>query len=178
MVEDWEYLVRSREDCCAGCGVSLGAGAEVVAALLLTPKGFVREDRCPGCFNAAESALFSFWRIRRPEAFKRGPQRLDLAFLTEFFKRLEGRQDDYSRNVAWIVALLLLRKRILALDGRRTDKGREVLVLRLKREDRVIEVTDPLLTEDVVKGLHEDLARIFNIEEAPAAQAGEEQPGG
>ena len=176
MSDDWERLVKRPEEVCASCGRKMATGEEVVATLVMDDEGFRREDRCAACFEGMEEQPFSFWRLRRTAAFAKGERRLDLAFLTELFKRLDGRDDEHSRRVAWLVALLLMRKRILELEGRGMKDGREVLHVRLKREDRRFEVADPGLTPEAVASLHEDLSSIFNLESGDERETeGEDQ---
>jgi hypothetical protein len=172
MSVEWERLVRRPEDACATCHVRFGPGAEVVTLLDLSPEGFRREDRCPACFGAAPGEPFSFWRHRVPKTVKPGPRRLDLGYLTEFFKRLAGRErtDANAQRVFYIVALLLLRRRILEEIRRSTESGAEVLHLRLKREEKDFAVTDPGLDEAAMASIEADLAKIFELDpgEEPA----------
>jgi len=166
VAEEWERTVARPENACLSCNGRFGAGDPIIACLSAGEEGLQRQDRCPDCFEALEVPPFSFWRMRWPDDLGRGPQKLDLAYLTEFFKRLQDQEDQEAGGVLWIVALLLLRKKILVLEGRRQEEGREILRLRLKREDRAFDVGDPQLTDDALAGLHEDLARIFKLEEA------------
>ena len=107
-------------------------------------------------------------RIQAPD--RAGPRRLDIAFLTEFFRRLETRRDDArARRVQWIVALLLLRRRVLEEVSRSVREGHDVLLLRLRRDETEFEVEDPLMDAAAMASIEEDLARIFNLEEGPRA---------
>jgi len=127
--------------------------------------GLVRKDYCRGWFEREAALPFSYWHLRRAQVLERRRRRLDLEYLTECFKQLEGQTGEQVERVRWIVALLLLRKRIMEIVARKSRGGVELLVLRLRREDRVFEVADPSLSEADVRGLHGDLARIFNLEE-------------
>lgn len=168
-------MVRRAEDACVDCGRRLLAGMEVVASLVLTGEGFRREDRCATCFEGLPERPFSFWRMKRDRAVRPGPRKLDLGYLTEFFRRLDGRDDPHSRRLGWIVGLLLLRKKVLELvDRKLDDQGNETLVLRQRRGERLFELSDPQLTDEAVATIHEDLTRVFNIDE-PGEEAA---PGG
>jgi hypothetical protein len=95
-----------------------------------------------------------------------GPRKLDLAWLTELFKRLaDGANDDDARRVQWIVGLLLLRRRILEQLSRGERGGAEVLRLRLrlKREEREYEIVDPRLDAAAMVAIEQDLTKMFDL---------------
>lgn len=172
---EWEKAVRKAEDACVACGARFGPGSGIVTSLDLLPDGFRREDRCEPCADARAEEPFASWRHRRPAGARPGPRKLDLAWLTELFKRLAGRPDDANaRRILWIAALLLLRRRILEETGRRHENGVEVLDLRLKREERDYSVADPGLDKAAMVTIESDLAALFNLDEA----AGRSAPGG
>lgn len=170
--EDWERKSGAPATACAGCGGAFAAGAAYVASLLLKDGAFVREDRCPSCAAApaaAGSETLGVWRGRTTPP--RGPlaRRLDFDTLVELFPRLDGRDDDASRRLRWVVALLLLRKKRLVQLSRETRDGVEILAVKLKHDDRVFRVADPRMDEADLAKLHEDLGRMFDLD--PAAKA-------
>lgn len=176
MSSEWEKSLKRAEDLCVGCQVRFGPGSDVVTGLFLRESGFVREDRCPECHGRLGEPPWSFWKHRRAQGQKTGPRRLDLGFLTDFFKRLDGKDEHKETpRIRYIVALLLLRRRILEEVKRFELEGKEVLIVRLKREEREYEVKDPGLDATAMMSIEEDLARIFNLEGALPPTATEDQ---
>lgn len=166
---DWERIVRRPVGLCAVTGEELLPAEEVVTALLFVDGKFERKDLKASAFHLLEGPIFSYWKWRRPDGTERGASRkLDLGFLSDFFKRLDQVQDEHSGRVRWIVALLLLRKRILELVERRVVEGRELLVLRFRKGEDLFEVTDPVLTPDNMASIEDDLGRIFNLHQGDA----------
>ncbi|MAG57546.1 MAG: hypothetical protein CMJ83_14735 [Planctomycetes bacterium] len=165
MADDWDRVVKRAQETCAVCEEALAADAEVVTALDLGADGFTRRDLHPDCYATCEGDAFSVWKWTRARELRPNPRRLDLGFLTEFFKRLEGREEHHARRVQWIVSLLLLRKKILEEVGRKSVDEREVLLLRIKRTEKVYEVTDPQLDMDAMGEIEGDLSRIFNLDQ-------------
>ncbi|NRA96200.1 MAG: hypothetical protein HRU14_08335 [Planctomycetes bacterium] len=161
---DWDKVVKRVQEICAVCEEALLSGGDVVTALTFGESGFVRRDLHPDCY-AGDGDAIATWRWKREKELRPSARRLDLGFLSEFFKRLDGREDGQSRRVAWIVSLLLLRKKILEEVGRKVADGREVLELRFKKTERVYEVPDPLLDAEAMASIEEDLSRIFNLEQ-------------
>ncbi len=165
MSGEWDRILRRGEDACARCGRRFGPETDVVTVLRLDDGGFRREDHCAPCAPGPEAAPFSFWRRRTGRTAGGPPRRLDLAYLTEFFKRLDGRDDPTSRRVTYIVALLLLRRRILEETGRGRGEAGEVLRLRLKKEERDFTVTVPELDPAGMAAIEQDLGRLFNLDQ-------------
>jgi hypothetical protein len=172
MNEDWDRVLPRGEPACTSCEQPFPAGGEVIATLHLGTEGFRRRDLCPACFDPEEEGLFSHWRLRREVERRRPLQRLDLSYLADLFRRLVTRDDEHSSRLRWIVTLLLLRKKILVRQGRRVEAGHEVLTVCFRREEDGLDVVDPGLDSGSLATLHEDLARIFDLDqEAPAGQA-------
>ncbi len=172
MSTEWERIVRAGEDACVGCGSRFQPDQEIVTGLDFDAGAFHRADRCAACFTALPAPPFSYWRHRRSRGERAGPRRLDLGFLTEFFKRLDAKAEDpASAKVRWIVGLLLLRKRVLEEIGREQRELIEVIRVRLKREEREFLLVDPNLDAAAIASIEDDLARIFNLDEAPSGRA-------
>ncbi len=166
-IEDWDKRVPRAQEKCTKCGREFAIGDEYLATVRLASTGIVREDRCLSCGEALEAGVFSHWRARRA-AGTTYARRLDFDSLLELFRRLEGHEDDQSSRLRWIVAILLLRRRLLVQTGREQDGEREVLLLKPKHEEHVFRVVDPGLDDDAFATMRDDLARIFNLDPKPA----------
>ncbi len=162
---EWDRVVKRPQEVCVACDEVLQSGEEVVTLLAFGAEGFVRRDLHPEC-AAEDGGAVATWRWKRASELRPNAHRLDLGFLSEFFKRLDGRTEEHSRRVHWIVALLLLRKKILEETGRTSSEGCEVLHLRFKKTERVYDVLDPSLDSEAVSSIEGDLSRIFNLEQA------------
>ncbi|HYC76609.1 MAG TPA: hypothetical protein VEI02_03175 [Planctomycetota bacterium] len=169
--EEWEKKAPGPADACVVCGSKLATGAAYVARLVMRDGALVREDLCEGCAAAAAASdAFSAWRGRR--AAPRGPaaRRLDFETLVELFPRLDGREDEASRRLKWVVGLLLLRKKLLQQLSRETADGVETLTVRLRHDDRVFTLVDPKMDEAQTAALNDDLARLFDLVPTRAAK--------
>ena len=175
---EWEKVVKKPQEVCVACEEALRSGEEVLTSLSFGAEGFARQDRHPGCVTSNDAAVAT-WRWTRASELRPNPRRLDLGFLSEFFKRLDGRDEEHSRRVRWIVALLLLRKKLLEEVGRRQDPDQsEVLQLRFKKTERVYDVADPGLDGEAMASIEDDLSRIFNLEQGPETEPVPEEGGG
>lgn len=167
--EEWDRAVAKPLEQCAACSRPLAAGEEYVATIVATPEGFVRQDRCSACSVVQAANVFSFWRGRRPAQKSGGLPRLDFDSLLELLRRLDGRDDASSCRLRWIVAILLLRRRLIAITSRTTTDGIETLEVKPRHEDRTYLVRDPKLSPEDFEALHEDLSKIFDLAPKPSA---------
>lgn len=172
MTTEWERLLKRAEECCSGCGRGLRTG-DVVTTLELGADSFTRKEWCASCFEEREPPAFSFWK--RTLAKGQPRRRLDLAYLAELFRRLEGREDAVAKRLRWIAALLLLRRKLLEERGRSSVDGREQLHLAFRREEKEWCVEDPGLDAEAFQSIEADLGRIFDLE-GDAAKDGASQP--
>jgi hypothetical protein len=165
--EEWEKKTGAPSGACAACGLKLGPGAAYVAALLVREGAFVREDRCEACAAAAaasDDGALGVWRGKL--APPKGPlsRRLDFDTLIELFPRLDGRDDEASARLRWVVALLLLRKKFLLQHSRETRDGVELLTVKFRHDDRLFRVLDPRMDDAALAKLHEELGKIFDLD--------------
>lgn len=163
--EEWERRTGTPQGLCAACGAKFAAGDAYVAALFVREGKVVREDRCAKCASP-ETPPEALGQWRAKVAAPKGPavRRLDFDTLAELFPRLDGREDDASKRLRWIVALLLVRKKILQQLSRETRDGVEMLALKFKHDDRVYRVTDPRMDEAATAQLHEELGKLFELD--------------
>ena len=172
---DWDKIVKKPLEVCAVCGEALPADGEILTTLEVTSEGFARIDQHPQCHGGGE--VVASWRWTRAKELRPDPRRLDLGFLSEFFKRLDGRDEEHSHRVRWIVALLLLRKKILEMVDRSVKDDAEVLHLRFKKSEKVYDVADPRLDAEAMASIEDDLSRIFNLDAPTKGDAATEGEG-
>ena len=172
MSADWETTVGRPEDVCSKCEKSFDTGDELVSYLGFDEGLLVRRVKCPSCFEPDSEDHYAFWRARKAAPDRDRPRPLDVEFLVEFFKRLVGEGPAPERvAVCYIVALLLVRRKLL--DHRATDQDGEVemMVLRFKKDESETDyrVPVPELTPEKMETIRDDLGRIFNLEASKPA---------
>jgi hypothetical protein len=172
-----QYQVSRPTGQCAATGKPLEPGAPCVATLCerTDDEGFDRLDFSLGAWEAGErpERLFSFWRttVTRPDEKRR--MFVDDEVLEDLFLRLAD--DDRPQRVAFrfVLALILMRKRLLKFvgrtsgDERSSERSTEIWLLRRKGaadDDPVVEVVNPRLSEDDVRELTAQLGEILQGE--------------
>ncbi len=160
-----EYDIAGASGLCRGCGRELAAGEEFVAVLLDGGQEFRREDFCAACWQSRpdeRAEVFSIWRSRVPPPAEPKKKVVDAELLVEFFNKLEGHEEPLKVNSRFVLALMLMRKKLLAYEGSSTDEaGREVWTMRFKHDHTQVEVLRPRLSEEEVAAVSSQLGAIF-----------------
>jgi len=181
------FHIASPTGVCRATGRTLAVG-ETYIATLVEPEAsddLEREDYSLEAWEAGARPgegrrLFGFWRARVPEP--NAPRKLlaDDDSLMDLFEQL-GEESD-ARKVAFrfVLALLLVRRRLLVVEG--TRKG--ALLVRPRGVERppkgppLIEVVDPSLDEETVAAVIEQMRAIVGDEPGAEAAAGAGAAGG
>ncbi len=193
MALEKEYKIGASTRTCHRCGRRLEVGEEYFSAV--TDAGpdagadevFQRHDFCLGCWSPDPAAYFSFWKTRVPEpppARPRGPRLVDPARLMELFEHLADADDPPARRFRYVLALVLMRKKRLRLvEGRRLRGGGEQLTLREVGTGRRHVVLCPTLSEEEIRSVTDRLGAVLDMPEAwdrlesePAPVAGDAAP--
>jgi hypothetical protein len=167
------YQVSRPTGVCAASGEPLQPDSVCVATLCDRPEdeGFDRLDFSLEAWEAGArpERLFSFWRsvVAPPNASRR--LLVDDEVLRDLFMRLA--EDDRPQRVAFrfVLALILMRKRLLRFVGRTEGgaEGPEQWLMRPKGsdpDDPPLAVTNPRLSDDDVRELTAQLGEILQGE--------------
>ncbi len=160
-----EYEIAGASGTCSACGREFAGGEAYVAALFQEGAGFLRRDYCPDCWEAQRAqahGAFSTWRGRTPHPSQPAKRFVDDEVLVDFFERL-GEDDEPARvNFRFVLALMLMRKRLLTYDGSETDQaGREIWNMTLRRQRKRVKVVHPPLDEAGIAEVSAQLGAIF-----------------
>lgn len=168
------YQVGKSTGTCAASGRTLEPGTPCIAALCEPDEveeaeatfGLVRRDYSIEAWESGSrpQGLFSWWRTQvSPPG---GPRRLlveDDALL-DLFDRLAEEQDSRRQAFRWVLGLILVRKKLLRLEGSaRTEQG-DVFLLRRRGTDPElppIELPDPKIGEEDAKAIADELGEIM-----------------
>jgi hypothetical protein len=159
---DWE-IAKSLQRCQA-CEKPFDPQEEYFSALYDQDNKFVRKDFCPACWDKQDqTTLFSFWRTRCIPEEKKVKKFVDDSVILDFFMRLQGTADPSKKNFRYVLALLLMRKKLLKFDDIKKGEGGEALVLSLPAEGTKFEVYNPQLTEEQIQQVTEEVGQILNV---------------
>lgn len=160
-----EYEIQPLSLRCAQSGRELKPGEFYYSVLSESPEGFSRNDYSAEAWTGPRDGAIGFWRSKVPESTgKKHAQLVDDSVILEFFNRLSGEQEAYKINFRYILALLLVRKKVLKLVGVARDSDREVLVLRLPATGEQHRVVNPELTEEQLNAVQTEVERVLQTQ--------------
>jgi len=157
-----------RAPACMACERPFADGETIVSTI--TPgeeeQSFLRRDLCEACFEAQGGAegVHSLWRSRQPERAP-DPHRVDFELAGRFLERLLREKDPAQAELAWVLSLLLARKRRVKLAERREPDGRRLATILVPgaEEDLEVELAVPALQAIDVDRLQRELAGLFGF---------------
>lgn len=163
-----EYNISKASGLCRKCGAQFKPGQEFVATLKETADDFVREDYCPACGPegaAASPEIMGVWRSRVPQPQEKKKLFVDNELLMNFFQRLDGAEEPAKVGFRYVLALVLMRKKLLVYDGRdMLPDGRECWKMHFKADDQVHRVIDPKMDEAKIVQISQHLGEILEGE--------------
>jgi hypothetical protein len=154
------------------------------SALFESAAAMERRDYCADCFREKRPAdVYYFWKTAitagDANAGVRKPPPVDVEYVLEFFKRLEG--DGAQQRIAfrYILALMLTRKKLLVADGKTRDAaGVELQVFREKRGGQAHKVYAPELQAEEIAAVTDELGSLLGLKPARPAKPQPELPFG
>ena len=148
---------------CSRCETVFEELQEYYSAIYERPESFERRDFCSKCWPGGADEMFSFWKRRVPPKEMKPKKFVDDEMLLDFFKRLDGATEELKVNFRYILALVLMRKRLLKFEGTRRDETGEYLKIKLRRRDTLQEVFNPDLTEEKIGQVTDEIGHILNV---------------
>ena len=149
---------------CYGSGKKIESGEEYFGALVKTEEGLQRRDFCAEYWESDKPDVFCYWKTKLPQPGQKKQLFVDDQMLMAFFERLERETDQEKVNFRFVLALILMRKRILKYDDTRIDDGREIWRLRIVGDKQFAEVVNPHLDEEQVEELSSQIGEILQAD--------------
>lgn len=179
------YEIDRPTNACAVTGRVLQPGEAYYATLVETPPdpaakgaaalGFKRVDVSPEAWNQGRrpEKLFSHWKSVVPMPNQKRRMFVDDEVLVGLLHRLGDDPQPQRQAFRFVLALILMRKKLLRYDGSRkadsVDEGgravtREYWLMVPRGDDRPIEVLNPHLDEEMIRRVTEQLGEVLNGE--------------
>lgn len=164
MATEWEVSLPTGR--CAVSGRQLAEGEEFYTVLFEDGEGFRRADYGMESWPGPPPGAFCCFKSRVPIKEKRKRLLVDDDILLAFFTRLTNEGEPLRVQFRFVLALILMRKRILRYEGAITKEGVETWRMVLPRDQSVHLVIDPKLTDEQISGVSQQLSAILQGHEA------------
>jgi hypothetical protein len=161
-MSDWE--INKPLGQCYGTGVKIEPGQEYFGALVKTEEGLQRRDFCADYWESEKPDVFCYWKTKLPHPDQKKQLFVDDQMLMAFFERLEKETDPEKVNFRFVLALILMRKRILKYEDTEIDDGGEIWRLRIVGDKQTAEVINPHLDEEQVEQLSSQIGEILQTD--------------
>lgn len=152
-----EYNIKPIGRTCSGTGQTLAPGAACYSALVLENGKLVRLDFDAATWQGPPENAVAHWQSEVPADRETPGNPLDPDALFEYFERISEDEGDFQQKMRYVLALLLVRKRRLQIEGSRDDGDESFLQLSGARGEGRYEVRDPELSETEIEELQSQL---------------------
>ena len=149
---------------CHGTERKIEYGEEYFAALVETEEGLQRCDFCADYWESQKPDVFCYWKTRLPEPGQKKQLFVDDQMLMAFFERLEKEIEQEKVNFRFVLALILMRKRILKYDETKNVDDQEIWCLRKVGEKEIAEVVNRHLDEEQIEQLSSQIGEILQAD--------------
>lgn len=164
MAQQWE--VERAHGVCAETGRAIVEGEEFFSALFEDGESFRRADYSVEGWSGPPTDSFCHFKSRVPVKEKRKKLLVDNEMLVSFFVRLAEESELIRIQFRFVLALILMRKRILRYEGSSTNDGQEVWDMTLPRDHSRHRVVNPRLSEEEVESVSKQLNTILHADMA------------
>lgn len=148
-----DYNVKPVGRTCAGTGQELVPGTLCHSALVESNGELLRLDYSEAGWVSPPAGLIAHWRCEVPEATTSAKKTLDVDDLMRQFEQLNEEASPSQDKFRYVLALLLLQRRRLRLDGMKTIDDQEFLEVTGTRGEGTFLVPDQQLDDAEVQEL-------------------------
>ena len=159
-MEQWE--IARFTGTCAVTGRELAEGEEYYAVIFEEGESFRRADYSVAAWNGPPADAYCFFRTRVPVREKKKRLLVDDDVLVNFFTRLADEDQEGRVHFRFVLALILMRKRLLKYEDTLRADGRETWRMRLVKDQSVHQVVNPRLNEEQIERVSRELGAILH----------------
>jgi hypothetical protein len=176
MAQEWDIKPRGTE--CRACGTPFEDGQPYWAALMRSADGYVRVDRCAGCWGREQAAPYSSWRgvYHSPPPPEEEALRKETA--ESLLRRLMEENEAEQAGVIFILAIMLERKRtLIERDVQVDEDGGVTRIYEHRKTGETFLVLDPQLQLDQLEHVQMAVvAQLGGSRDATGAAGAQEAP--
>ena len=161
MTNEWDFAKSTGT--CAKTGRVLIEDEPYYAVLIEHPDAFERRDYSVDGWDGPPEGCFCHWRGRMPVRKKKNAAiAIDIEMLIHIFVRLQDDESPMKQRFRFMLALLLMRKRLLKLEQKIRDGEHEYWRLRLINDQSMHQLLNPQLTNQQVACLGQQLTMLLS----------------
>lgn len=179
-----EWNIRSCADQCAACQKKFADKESLTSRLRFTEDGYLREDFCAECWpkrDGAGAGEVSVWSAVWTAPVPKTPEALKKETAESLLRELMETDDPSKRNVIFILAVMLERRRILVEKEVQMPEGNglKIRVYEHKQTGESFVVPDPQLKLKEIESVQLEVMELLGVPPPPgkiAKSASNEAP--
>jgi len=152
-----DYHLKPIGKVCAATGADLTPGTTCHSVLLEEHGQLTRIDYSAEGWDGPPVGTIAHWKCVVPETESGDAKPLDTEGLMRYFEQLVEDANPAQEKFCYVLALLLLQKKRLKLEGSRDMDGTEALELIGSQGEGPFELRDQQLTGDEIQSLQESV---------------------
>jgi len=147
---------------CTATGRPLEENEKIYAELIEDGDSFIRQDYSLDAWQGPPVGAFCFFRTRVPQKQKKRRLLVDDDVLVNLFLRLGGETQETRVHFRFVLALILMRKRLLKYEDSKQVDGGEQWQMRMVKDQSMHHVVNPQLSEDEIQRVSRELGTILH----------------
>ncbi len=163
-----DFQLRPVGKTCEKTGEQLVPGETCHSVLVERQGKLTRLDFSHEGWSGPPDDAIAHWQLLVPASNEKQEQVLTTDGLMTYFEELSESPNLMQEKLRYVLALMLLQRRRLRLEGSRTDGDIEYLLLSGSRGDGDFEVRDQNLDEDEIEQLQNELSVSMTVEDEAA----------
>ena len=157
-----QFEVEAVTGRCAATGLTIKEGEEFYTVLFEAGESFTRADYSLKSWTGPPEGAYCHFKTRMPVKEKRKKMLVDKELLISFFERLAGETESARLQFRFVLALILMRKRLLRYEDSAPEDDREVWRMTLTRDKSVHRVINPKLSDEQIEDVSRQLSAILH----------------
>ncbi len=157
-----EYTISRASGCCAVSGRAFEAGEEFYSVIVEAQEGLERRDYSLAAWEGPPPGALCHFKTRLPAKEEARRTFVDDEVLINFFQRLAGAEDALKQRFRFVLALILLRKRLLKYERTVREPKGEHWDMRLVRDKTLHRVFNPVMNDREIEQVSGELSAILH----------------
>lgn len=159
------YVIARPQGVCSVTQVHIEPGERFMAVLRETPGGLERLDIKLHAWESFDrQGVLAFWQTVMPEPQTKKKLFVDDQVLCDLIERLAGTTEPLKINFRFVLALILMRKRMVSYESSRMENGQEIWSVRLRGREEPLDLVNPKLDEQQIIEVSGQLSEILHEE--------------
>ncbi|MBN73517.1 hypothetical protein [Gimesia chilikensis] len=156
-----DYHLKPLGKTCSSTGKEFAPG-ETVHSVIVDQNGhLIRMDFAEDAWTGPPEGAVGDWTLQVPEPAAQGARKIDPDALMQYFEQLYENPNQVQEKFLYVLALFLVQKRRLKLDGSRNEDQNSYLQLSGTHGEGNFEIRDQNLEESEIEALQQQLNTQF-----------------